>query len=118
MGRRGERGKAWPAAPDIGYRAEQEIDGGPCLPCPPPRLQANDTMQNKSPCPLSGALTTLRSLPYIKAEAKRRQEEKGEPSVARTCLLSLLDLAKIHLLLFTAVCITEEARRRAEKEGE
>ena len=84
-----------------------------CL-APPPRLQANDTMQNKSPRPLSGALTTLRSLPYIKAEAKRRQEEKGEPSVARTCLLSLLDLAKIHLLLFTAVCITEEARRRAE----
>ena len=75
-------------------------------------------MQNKSPRPLSGALTTLRSLPYIKAEVKRRQEEKGEPSVARTCLLSLLDLAKIHLLLFTAVCITEEARRRAEREGE
>ena len=28
------------------------------------------------------------------------------------------DLAKVHLILFTAVCIEEEARRQSEKEGE
>ena len=58
----------------------------------------------------------------IKAEVKhrgiiRRHKEKGEPSTAGLVFVAL-DLAKIHLLLFTAVCIKEEAGHQADKEGE
>ena len=87
-----------------------------CLAIPPSPAGQRHHAEQKSPPSQRGPYYSSQS--DIKAEVKRRQEEKGEPSVARTCLLSLLDLANIHLPLFTAVCIKEEAGRQAEKEGE
>ena len=59
----------------------------------------------------------------IEAEAKHlglgaicRHKEKGESSLAAGLDFGAWDLAKIHLLLFTVVCIIEEAGRQAEKE--
>ena len=60
----------------------------------------------------------------IEVEAKHlglgaicRHKEKGESSAAGL-VFGAWDLAKIHLLLFTVVCIIEEAGRQAEEEGE
>ena len=63
-------------------------------------------------CPLdfTNLFLLLFAVRLIKAEAKRRHEEKGEASIAQI-VYCVLDSAKLHLLFFTAVCVKEEAGR-------